>query len=100
MDAFASSLRLPEGALPPPSGSGASDDVFVRLMGLHKGRTLLARALRRATPTFILPSPTQCAQLICLRCGVFCTQCFVCWDVPVKSCLAAPFACYTFQTQL
>ena len=47
MDAFASSLRLPEGALPPSGGSGASDDVFIRLMGLHKGRTLLARALRQ-----------------------------------------------------
>lgn len=46
MDAFASSLRLPDGALPPRGTGRASDAVFVRLMGLHKGRTLLARAIK------------------------------------------------------
>lgn len=47
MDAFASSLRLPDGALPPPPGAvRASDAVFIHLMRLHKGRALLARALR------------------------------------------------------
>ena len=45
MDAFAASLRLPDGALPPVGGRG-SDAVFKRLMALHKGRTLLARALK------------------------------------------------------
>lgn len=46
MDAFASALRLPEGALPPAGVKTASDDVFIRLMGLHKGRKMLARAIR------------------------------------------------------
>ena len=49
MDAFASSLRLPDGALPPAAGTGpnrSSDAVFVRLMAIHKGRSLLARALK------------------------------------------------------
>ena len=46
MDAFASSLRLPDGALPPAGSGRASDAVFTRLMALHKGRSLLARALR------------------------------------------------------
>lgn len=46
MDAFASSLRLPEGALPPAGTGRASDAVFVRLMGLHKGRRMLARAIK------------------------------------------------------
>lgn len=58
MDAFASALRLPEGALPPADGNGASDDVFMRLMGLHKGRSLLARALREAPPSPILELST------------------------------------------
>lgn len=54
MDAFASSLRLPDGALP-PAGGRASDAVFVRLMGLHKGRSLLARAMKYASSVTLNP---------------------------------------------
>ena len=47
MDAFASALRLPDGALPPAGLKRSSDDVFIRLMGLHKGRKMLARTIRQ-----------------------------------------------------
>ena len=46
MDAFASALQLPDGALPPAGPKRSSDDVFIRLMGLHKGRKMLARTIR------------------------------------------------------
>ena len=46
MDAFASALHLPDGALPPAGLKRSSDDVFIRLMGLHKGRKMLARTIR------------------------------------------------------
>ena len=51
MDAFAGNLRLPDGALPPAGSQNASDDVFIRLMGLHKGRNMLARAMRSVPST-------------------------------------------------
>lgn len=60
MEGFAASLRLPDTSMlnitHPPSPQDArlesSDGVFLRLMALHKGRVMLARALR-----LLFPSP-------------------------------------------
>lgn len=60
LDAFASALRLPEGALPPVGPMRASDDVFIRLMGLHKGRKMLARTIRFDTPPARLSNRIPC----------------------------------------
>ena len=59
MEGFAASLRLPDTSMlnithPPPSLDGrmeSSDGVFLRLMALHKGRVMLARALRLLYPS-------------------------------------------------
>ena len=59
MEGFAASLRLPDTSMlnithPPPSSDGrleSSDGVFLRLMALHKGRVMLARALRLLYPS-------------------------------------------------
>lgn len=60
MEGFAASLRLPDTSMlnitPPPAASQdarleSSDGVFLRLMALHKGRVMLARALRLLYPS-------------------------------------------------
>ena len=60
MEGFAASLRLPDTSMlnitpHPPSPQDprleSSDGVFLRLMALHKGRVMLARALRLLYPS-------------------------------------------------
>lgn len=59
MEGFAASLRLPDSSMlntsqPGPASDGrldSSDAVFLRLMALHKGRVMLARALRLLYPS-------------------------------------------------
>ena len=61
MEGFAASLRLPDTSMLSSTPSGAttstdgrlesSDGVFLRLMALHKGRVMLARALRLLYPS-------------------------------------------------
>lgn len=63
MEGMAASFRLPDTTTLPgaqqAAGDSASDGVFLRLMTLPKGRTLLASALRRLFSPYASPTPDE-----------------------------------------
>ena len=55
-------MRLAEVAV--PTNAGTVDGVFLRLVALHKGRDLLARALR----TVSAPLASRCVPAVSINC--------------------------------